>query len=253
MRAPATRMFVNKLGVFLAARERLVLVVLFLVLVLLLVGISVIHNLMFSDTVQNVLVPIGPDGGRYRYRFHTRVRTRGLPERYFEDREIVIYPVESSRESSPFNILFVVAFDPPFHVAGFNESGEAIAVPAKDWEISAFSKTIAEWDDDGSAFVREITSDHKLLGGPYLVPGERTIPGALWADVVDGVVWGILKAVFFWIVFWVLWRVVVHVILPRFRFGPGCCAACGYDLRGSGVGAGCPECGWGRAVHSRCG
>ena len=50
-----------------------------------------------------------------------------------------------------------------------------------------------------------------------------------------------------WVPFLVLscWPALAAVRWVRSRPRPGCCAACGYDLRGSVGSASCPECGAG--------
>ena len=49
-----------------------------------------------------------------------------------------------------------------------------------------------------------------------------------------------------WIPLLVVGVATIWAFRYDWRFAPGHCQTCGYDLSGSGSAAGCPECGWRR-------
>jgi len=96
---------------------------------------------------------------------------------------------------------------------------------------------VLRWNGDGTTLLCQVGV---LKGYPFT--GEYQIN----YSIVALAAWSILKVVFLRSVI----PIIFLVILTSYRLwrwiDRGKCPECGYDLRGSGVEVGCPECGWGR-------
>ncbi len=79
----------------------------------------------------------------------------------------------------------------------------------------------------------------------FLDDDETWNPTEEWSFGLSTVPWGWTFYSPFWAPFLALslWPTIVFVRWIRTRPRPGCCPACGYDLRGSTGSSTCPECG----------
>jgi len=114
------------------------------------------------------------------------------------------------------------------------------------------------WTDDGrelrfnEPFDNDFISCNETLG---VAPDEYWTPFPLNQSISENVAYSVKATLIssipkvilavlaaFFLTSQRLWMLCARFAIRR----PGCCPICGFDLRGSGVDAGCPECGWNR-------